>query len=74
MKIKCDLTLEYTNTEKTKKIHESIKVDNYDFVKTEIKGKKIQAEIQSKSISSMIHTLDDLLGCITVAEKIVDKS
>jgi len=74
MKIECDLILEYENLDKTKNIYKSIEVDNYEYVKTQIKGKTLEAHIESKSISSMIHTLDDLLACINVAEKVVDKS
>jgi hypothetical protein len=33
----------------------------------------LEAEISSDSISSLLHTLDDYLACISVAGKVVDK-
>jgi hypothetical protein len=38
------------------------------------KENKIISEIESKSIPSMLHTVDDYLSCVGVAEKIVDKT
>ena len=74
MKIKCKMLFEYKNKKNAENIAKSIKVDNYIFVKTEAKENKIISEIESKSISSMLHTIDDYLSCVSVAEKIVDKT
>jgi hypothetical protein len=74
MKAICDITLEYGDADKAKKIQKSIEVDNLDFVRSQVKGKKLEAHIESKSISSLLHTLDDFLACATVADKVVDKS
>ena len=74
MKITCKMLFEYKNKKSAESIAKSIKVDNYIFVKTEAKENKIISEIESKSISSMLHTIDDYLACVGVAEKIVDKT
>ena len=74
MKAVCDITLEYDDAGKAKKIQKSIEVDNLDFVKSQVKGKRLEAHIESASISSLLHTLDDFLACATVADKVVDKS
>jgi len=74
MKAICDITLEYDDTSIAKKIQKSIEVDNLDFVRSQVKGKKLEAHIESTSISSLLHTLDDFLACVTVADKVVDKS
>jgi hypothetical protein len=73
MKVKCNLSIEYESKEKTDKVLRSIKVDDFDFVLSKQNGKKIETKIESKSVSSLLHTLDDYLACISVAEKIVDK-
>jgi len=73
MKIKCDIAIEYDDIKKTKNILKSIEIDNLNFVKSSIKGKKINAHIEGKSVSSIINTLDDYLACISVAEKVVNK-
>jgi len=73
MKVKCSLEIDFKSNDDLKKVVKSIKVDDFDFVKTKISGKKLIGEINSNSVSSLLHTLDDYLACITVASKIVDK-
>ena len=72
MEISCNLSIEYEDSKKAKKILQSIKVDDFDFVKSQIQGNSLKADIKSKSDSSLIHTLDDYLSCVSVAEKIVN--
>ena len=74
MDVICNIVIEYDDPIETEMVFRSIEVDNFDFVKSRISGKKLEACIKSKSISSLIHTLDDLLACISVAEKVVDKN
>lgn len=74
MKVSCNLVIEYDKSEKAERILRSVKVDDFNFVKSRINGKRFEATIESKSVSSLIHTLDDYLACISVAEKIVDKN
>jgi len=74
MKISCNLSIEYDDSRKAEKILRSIKVDDFDFVTSKVHDKRLEAEIKSKSVSSLLHTLDDYLACISVAEKIVDKN
>ena len=73
MKVTCDVVIEYDDVKKTETVLKSIEVDNLGFVKSQINGRQLEAHIESKSISSLLHTLDDYLACVSVAEKIVDK-
>lgn len=73
MKVKCNLIIEFNSKEKTDKVLRSIKVDDFNFVLSKQNGNRIETKIESKSVSSLLHTLDDYLACISVAEKIVDK-
>jgi tRNA threonylcarbamoyladenosine modification (KEOPS) complex Pcc1 subunit len=72
MKIYCNLVIEYESEEKAEKVLRSIKVDDLDFVSSTLEEKKLLTVIKAKSISSLIHTLDDYLACVSVAEKIVE--
>ncbi len=74
MKITCKMLFEYKNKKNAENIAKTVGVDNYIFVKTEAKENKIISEIESKSISSMLHTIDDYLSCVGVAEKMMDKT
>ena len=73
MNAKCKLEIDFKSENDVKKIVKSVSVDDFDFVKTKISGKKLVAEINSKSVPSLLHTPDDYLACVTVASKIVDK-
>ena len=72
MNTSCKIIIEFDNNKKIQNIVKSIDVDNFNFVKTKINGNKLEADIKSNSVSSLLHTLDDLLACISVAEKIVE--
>ena len=74
MKIRCDVIIDYEDTEKVRTVLRSTQVDDSDFVRSKINGNRLEATIESNSLSSLIHTLDDYLACISVAEKIVDKN
>ena len=74
MKIRCDISIEYENAKKAQTVFRSTKVDNFDFVTSCVKGKKLTASMENTSLSALIHTLDDYLACVSIAEDIVDKS
>lgn len=74
MKVSCELVLDFKDEETAEKILQSIKVDDFDFVSSQISGKTLKSTIESKSVSSLLHTLDDYLACLSVAEKIVKKN
>lgn len=73
MKVKCDVVIEYDDPKKVDTVFKSIEVDNLDFIKSKRSGKRLEAHIESKSVSSLLHTLDDYLACVSVAEKVLDK-
>ncbi len=73
MNVSCDVVIDFDDEEKVETILKSIKVDDFSFVESKINGRKLKAKIKAKSISSLIHTLDDYLACVSVAMKIVDK-
>jgi len=74
MKSSCNILIEYENESMTRMIHKSVEVDNFDFVSTKINKNQLEVQMESKSISSLLHTLDDYLACVSVAEKLVDKN
>lgn len=54
-----------------RQIARAIEIDDYRFVTTTVECKKLIAVIDAKSISSLMHTLDDYLVCLGLAENIV---
>ena len=73
MDVACDVIVEFDDNEMVKTVLKSIEVDNFDFVKSKVNGKKLEAQIKANSVSSLLHTLDDYLACLSVAIKVVDK-
>ena len=73
MKINCDIVIDFDDIIKVTTVLKSIKVDDFDFVKSKANGKRLEAKIETNSVSSLIHTLDDYLACVSVAIKVVDK-
>jgi hypothetical protein len=73
MKVLCTLKLEFESVEKAKKVLRSIQADDQGFVKSTFKEKTLKAVVESTSISSLLHTLDDYLACVSVADGIVNK-
>ena len=65
--------MEFASPDQAMRIHRSIELDNQGYVSTKIEGNAILAEIEASSLNSLLHTLDDLLSCTSVAEKIVSK-
>ena len=73
MDVACDIVIEFDDTDMLKTVLKSIEVDNFDFVTSRINGKKLETKIKASSVSSLLHTLDDYLACVSVAMKVVDK-
>jgi tRNA threonylcarbamoyladenosine modification (KEOPS) complex Pcc1 subunit len=74
MKATCMLTIECRDAERAKNILRSITIDDQGFVHSKRKGKTIEATVEATSVASLLHTLYDYLACVSVAEKIVNKS
>ncbi|HDM25111.1 hypothetical protein B6U70_02305 [Euryarchaeota archaeon ex4484_162] len=74
MKINCKLTLEFENEAIAKTIYSSVKIDDHDFIDSTVDKNRIIAKTNSSSVGSILHTLDDYLACISVAEKITQSN
>jgi len=73
MNVACDIVIEFEDPEKVKTVLKSIEVDNFEFVKSKANGKKLESQIKAASVSSLLHTIDDYLACVSVAINMVDK-
>jgi hypothetical protein len=75
MTIECTLTIEYSNKNIAETILHSIRVDDVSFVKSTLKQKtQLHVNITAQTLSSLLHSLDDYLACLTVAEKVANKN
>jgi hypothetical protein len=73
MKAICTLCLEFMNAEQAKKVLRSIQADDQEFVTSKVLGRTLKAVVESNSVGSLLHTLDDYLACVSIAADIVKK-
>ncbi len=66
--VHCRIELEYPSEEVASRIHKSVELDNAGYVRSEVRGRTILAEAGAPSLRSLVHTLDDFLSCLNVAE------
>lgn len=72
MKISCTLEFDYDSEDEAEAVARAVAVDNEGFIEMKVDGKKIISTAESESIPSLIHTLDDFLSCVSVAERVVN--
>ncbi len=73
MKAICTVTVEFESVQKAKKVLGSIQADDQGFVKSTVKGRILEGVVESASVPSLLHTLDDYLACVSLAADIVKK-
>jgi tRNA threonylcarbamoyladenosine modification (KEOPS) complex Pcc1 subunit len=73
MKAICTIHLDFETAEKAKKVLRSVQADDQGFVTSKVTGKTLEAVVESSSVASLLHTLDDYLACVSVAAEIVKK-
>ncbi len=72
-KVRCSLRIEFQSAEEATRVQRAVELDNQGYVSTRVVDNAILAEIEASSLNSLLHTLDDLLSCTTLSEKIVAK-
>jgi tRNA threonylcarbamoyladenosine modification (KEOPS) complex Pcc1 subunit len=67
--VECDIEMDLESEAQAQAILKAIELDNGPYAKASVNGKTIRLECEAKSMPSMLHTLEDLLACIRVAEE-----
>jgi hypothetical protein len=62
VKVECRIELEYESEAQAKNVASSISLDNGEFAKAEVIGKKLIVTSSAPSAPSMLHTLEDLMA------------
>ena len=68
--IRAKLVMEWESEEEAEKILRSISTDNYEFVRCYREENRIVCESISPKASTLLHTLDDLISCVLVADEV----
>ncbi len=70
-RVKCDIELAFDSSESAEKVHASVEQDNEGYVSSRVEGAVLKAHLEADSLKSLLHSLDDFLSCVSVAEKMV---
>ena len=62
------LSIELLSVEDAERVARALEPDNEGFVRTRLDGRMLLAEAEARSIPALLHTLDDYLACLGVAE------
>jgi len=73
VEIECELVFEYKNRKDAEKVLKSVELDNEGFIVAKVVGNKIVSKVKAKNLSSLRHTLEDYLACVSLAEKVISR-
>ncbi|MDD1747257.1 MAG: hypothetical protein LUQ16_05805 [Methanomassiliicoccales archaeon] len=71
MQVECRIELEYESEEQARNVASSISLDNGKYASTEVVGRRLIITSSAPSAPSMLHTLEDLMACLKVADQVV---
>ncbi len=71
MQIKAEIRVEYSTPEQANITLHSLKPDDTDYVDSQIKGNIVKFKISSDSMRSILATVEDLLFCEMVVERML---
>lgn len=71
MQVECRIELEYESEQQARNVMASISLDNGRYASTEVQGRKLVITSSAASAPSMLHTIEDLMSCLKVADQVV---
>lgn len=71
MNCECELILEFANEVEAKMVIDSVKQDNDEWITAHQDSNKIICSAKSKTIGGLMHTMEDFLSCVSLAEKML---
>lgn len=69
MKARARLVLTFPDASTAQAVAAAVSPDDDGFIRTKRTGKTLRAEASAASPMSLLHTVDDYLACISVAER-----
>jgi len=71
MQVQCVIDLEYKSEDEAEKVARSISLDNGQYAQAKVRGNRLILTASATSAPSMLHTLEDLMSCLKVADEMV---
>ena len=70
MKVKSIIELTFKTKEAAEIVYQTLEVDNENFLESNLKANKITYKTDNNSLTTTLATIDDLIACEILAEKI----
>jgi hypothetical protein len=74
MSVECEIILDYESEKDAQAVMEAISPDNAPYAHAEREGTRVKIRSRSNTSPQMLHTMEDLLACVRVAEETVRAS
>ena len=68
MGFQCTMEFDYPDEGTARRILGAVEVDNEGFIEARTEGSCLLAIAKGKDLKSLVHTLDDFLACVAIAE------
>ncbi|TFG56708.1 MAG: hypothetical protein E4H30_03225 [Methanomassiliicoccus sp.] len=72
MEATCLLELDMGSEERAMNVNRSLELDHGDHAKSWVEGPVLKVECKAKGLMSLLHTVEDLMACLRVADEITD--
>ncbi len=74
MRVSCRLEFPYPTQRDAELVARSLRVDDEKaYIATRVEGRTLVAEARADSPKGLLHTLEDYLACLAVAEKVLGR-
>jgi len=71
VRVHCRLQFGYQSKAVAEKVTRSLRVDDATYITSTVDGRTLIAEAHADSLLALLHTVEDYLACLTVAEKVL---
>jgi hypothetical protein len=71
VQVDCRIELEYESERQARNVASAISLDNGEYASAEVVGRRLIITSKAPSAPSMLHTIEDLMGCLKVADQVV---
>jgi len=72
METSCLLELDMGSEERALNVNRSLELDNGEHAHSWVEGTVLKVECRSTALMSLLHTIEDLMACLKVADEITD--
>lgn len=68
----CLLELDMESQERAQNVNRSLELDHGGHARSWVEGRLLKVECEASSLMSLLHTIEDLMACLKVADEITE--